>query len=89
MPKPPPKVPGEGCGDKNTDCVVPDFYPQSCKAHDQCYGTSGKSKAQCDREFFWDMFAESGPSPNVLAPGVYYFGVVFGGGAAYQGAQSK
>lgn len=81
--------PGDGCGDKNTDCVVPDFYPEACKAHDQCYATPGKSKEECDREFFWHMFAESGPSPNALIPFIYFLGVTFGGENAYQQAQPK
>ena len=83
----PPKEPGSGCGDAKTDCVVPDLYPESCKAHDQCYSMPGKSRAQCDNEFWKNMFAESGPWPNIVGPTFFWLGVRSGGADAYKDAQ--
>lgn len=87
LPTLPPKKPGDGCGDAKTDCLVPDLYPGACKAHDECYSTPGKTKAQCDNEFFWNMVAESGPSPNVFVPAFYWAAVRFWGGSAFVNAQ--
>jgi RHS repeat-associated protein len=48
---------GAGCGDAKTDALVPDSYMgivsfgEACKAHDDCYGTPGSDKSQCDAEF--------------------------------------
>ena len=83
----PPRKPGSGCGDEKTDCVVPDLYPEACKAHDQCYSMPGKSRAQCDSEFWQNMFAESGPWPNFFGPTFYWLGVRLGGEGAYNDAQ--
>ena len=83
----PPKKPGDGCGDEKTDCIVPDLYPGACKAHDECYSTPGKTRAQCDNEFWWNMFVESGPSPNVIVPTFYWAAVRTWGGSAFMRAQ--
>jgi len=88
-PPPPPGPPGSGCGDEKWDCVVPDIYPQACKAHDQCYSTPGRTQAECDNQFWRDMFVESGPWPNVIGPTFYWMGVRFGGGNAYNRAQGR
>ncbi len=89
LPSPPSNAPaGSGCGDENTDCIVPDFYPESCRAHDSCYGNPAKTKTQCDIEFFMDMVIESGPTPNVLGPALYLAGVSVGGNPAYNKAQN-
>ena len=87
FPRLPPKKPGEGCGDEETDCIVPDLYPDACKAHDNCYSTPGKTRAQCDNEFWWNMFVESGPSPNILGPTFYYGAVRLRGGTAFDRAR--
>jgi hypothetical protein len=86
---PPPGPPGSGCGDAKTDCIVPDLYPEACKAHDKCYSTPGKTRAQCDNEFWWNIFNESGPWPNVFGPTVYWTGVRLFGGPAYQRGQQQ
>jgi len=82
-----PKKPGDGCGDEQTDCIVPDLYPGACKAHDECYSMPGKTRAQCDNEFWWNMFVESGPSPNVIVPAFYWAAVRTWGGSAFMRAQ--
>lgn len=90
LPPPPPRGPaGSGCGDEGTDCVVPDFYPLACAAHDKCYETPGRSRASCDNEFWKDMFVESGPWPNVFGSTFFWLGVRFGGSNAYKNAQSS
>jgi RHS repeat-associated protein len=51
---------GWGCGDVGTDKFVPDgffmasFY-SACRRHDNCYGTCGKDKGQCDSQFLKDL----------------------------------
>jgi RHS repeat-associated protein len=51
---------GWGCGDVNTEGVVPDsfngvsFLP-ACRRHDVCYGTCGAQKAVCDQNLRMDM----------------------------------
>jgi hypothetical protein len=60
----------------------------ACNKHDQCYGTYGKSKWECDKRFWQEAFAESGPWPNVIVPTIYFaFPFIFGGNA-YSAAQS-
>jgi RHS repeat-associated protein len=86
---PPPGPPGSGCGDEKTDCIVPDLYPEACKAHDKCYATPGKTQAQCDNQFWVDIFNESGPWPNVIDPTLYWWGVRSLGSDAYNRAQGK
>ena len=83
----PPRQPGSGCGDPKTDCIVPDLYPEACRAHDRCYSTPGVPRSRCDNEFWRDMFAESGPWPNVFGPTFYWLGVRLGGADAYNDAQ--
>jgi RHS repeat-associated protein len=50
-----PNAPTNGCSSPvgNAPSGV-DFSP-ACNEHDRCYGTLGKSKLVCDREFFNDM----------------------------------
>lgn len=90
-PPPPPSrgTPGAGCGDEDSDCYVPDFYPTACTAHDQCYSTPGKSRLHCDNQLWVNAFAESGPWPNVVGPTFFWLGVRLGGGDAYRRAQGK
>jgi RHS repeat-associated protein len=81
--------PGSGCGDAGSDCVIPDFYPLACAAHDKCYETPGRSRASCDGDFWKDMFVESGPWPNFVGPTFFWMGVRLGGSNAYKNAQSS
>lgn len=78
----------DSLGLENFCTRVPDFYPEACRRHDECYSDPCKSKSECDSDFFWDAFGESGPSPNVLGPGIYYFGVTIFGGPYYRDAQN-
>jgi RHS repeat-associated protein len=57
---PPPRPPqrpdgnewGWGCGDKDTDHLVPDApFLTCCREHDKCYERCGVKQAQCDRDF--------------------------------------
>lgn len=99
-----------GCGSPNspiqssffTDCPMlglvcfANGVNGPCDIHDQCYSICGKSKADCDSEFYFDMFDVCISAPPI--PGlalacldvatVYYFAVVFGGGAAYAAGQA-
>ena len=86
---PPPGPPGSGCGDEKTDCIVPDLYPEACKAHDKCYASQGRTQAQCDNQIWVDIFNESGPWPNVIDPTLYWLGVRLFGNDAYNRAQGK
>ncbi|MBI5674311.1 MAG: hypothetical protein HZC48_00585 [Nitrospirae bacterium] len=80
---------GDGCGDKKFDCIVPDLYPEACKAHDKCYSTPGKTRAECDNELWWNVLVESGPWPNVIGPTIFWGGVRMWGESAYQRAQGE
>ena len=76
-----------------------------CDIHDNCYSICGKSKEECDSEFFFDMLgacrsspaAVTGPAltgPAFLLPCSnvttgYYFAVVFGGADAYAEGQKN
>jgi len=45
------------CGDWKTDWVVPDKpggndFTSCCQKHDDCYGDCGKTKEECDNEFY-------------------------------------
>jgi len=43
---------GPVCGSKGNSGFIPDgIWKNACQKHDDCYGTCGKSKAQCDTEF--------------------------------------
>jgi hypothetical protein len=66
----------------------PDVYPEACKRHDKCYDTLGASKKECDSQFFKDAFAESGPWPNVIFPGLMYIGIIIGGQSYFDAAQA-
>jgi RHS repeat-associated protein len=77
---------GYGCGDAKSDAYVPDFFPKSCAAHDDCYGDQ-RGKALCDANFKRDMKAER-PDMSATAT-IYYWGVYWGGGGAYREAGKK
>jgi hypothetical protein len=78
----------EGCGSGASEWV-PDLYPEACRIHDQCYSTLDADRATCDNEFFCNAFTESGSSPNVLVPGLYYLGIRLWGEKAFLRAQEK
>jgi hypothetical protein len=86
---PPKGPPGSGCGDEEYDWITPDLYPDSCTAHDNCYATRGKTKVQCDNQFWRDMLIESGPSSNIMVPSIYWLGVILRGQDAYVKAQGS
>jgi RHS repeat-associated protein len=59
-PYPPPRPPqrpdgnewGWGCGDKDTDHLVPDApFLSCCREHDICYERCGSSRDRCDKDF--------------------------------------
>ncbi len=77
---------GWGCGDKKTDRFVPDYFPNSCRAHDECYGAQCP-KPSCDSNFLRDMKKER-PDLSV-APWVYYWAVDRFGDDAYRDAGRK
>ena len=85
----PPKVPGEGCGDKDTDKYIPDLFPSACQDHDRCYDTLGCTKWECDSNFWWGSFTESGPWPNVITPTIYFLAVYVFGSDVYKDAQRQ
>lgn len=77
---------GYGCGDAKTDAYVPDFFPKSCAAHDDCYSDQ-RGKAACDSNFKRDMKLER---PNMAATSwLYYKAVDVFGGDAYKAAGKK
>ena len=70
---------GEGCGDAKTDKYIPDSYfgkadfMLACGAHDDCYGTWGADKNQCDDKLYEDMKAscdKANNQGNIGAPGL-------------------
>jgi RHS repeat-associated protein len=75
---------GFGCGDKNSDIVTPDLFPQSCEKHDACYAAQCGQES-CDRKFYADMRAER-PDKYVSAY-VYYQAVRLWGDRAYEKAR--
>ncbi|OAD18931.1 phospholipase A2 [Candidatus Thiomargarita nelsonii] len=88
---------GKGCGDENTNEVVPDewgdadFYP-ACQKHDKCYETCGKLKKFCDDSFHDDLKKECrsldiGEMPCLELTKMYYWGVSKGGDKSWKKAQ--
>jgi len=49
----------DSCGSGWTAYVIPEMFPDSCKKHDECYGTPGKCKDECDNEFLQNMLNEA------------------------------
>ncbi|MFZ2650555.1 MAG: RHS repeat-associated core domain-containing protein [Burkholderiaceae bacterium] len=74
---------GAGCGDAKSDRTIPDLFPRSCAAHDQCYAAQC-GKALCDSKFLSDMHRERGDIPAM--PWLYYRAVDVFGDAAYKAA---
>lgn len=73
-------------------------FAEACNHHDCCYGTCGKSKADCDSTFLEELLDACAINPAGLVSGIgamycaqiagIYFAAVAGGGAdAYQVAQ--
>lgn len=76
---------GTGCGDRKSDRFVPDYFPKSCAAHDNCYANQC-GKAVCDNNFLRDMRNERPDLPNVV-PWLYYQAVDKFGDGAYNNAK--
>jgi RHS repeat-associated protein len=77
---------GAGCGDAKSDAFIPDFFPKSCAAHDLCYEKQ-LGKTYCDVTFRQDMQRER--KDMTIMPWVYYAGVKFRGGEAYENAGKR
>jgi len=79
---------------------VPDAFPgvfnftDACQKHDNCYGSCGRSKPECDWEFYKGMRAECARrgyarwNCNRIAE-TYYYGVDHFGGTFYNAAQTS
>lgn len=93
---------GSGCGDAGTDRKIPDSFGTfsflgACRRHDICYGTCGKSKELCDKNFYDDMKSECDKLPWYMrskrncnfAASAYVTAVAVKGGDAYRNAQKK
>ncbi len=90
---------GWGCGDRTLDFLVPDGFLNvsflaACRKHDQCYGTLGAKKAQCDRNLRSAMMsacANSSQSKELCRqlPELYYTAVTAGGHDSYIRGQQK
>jgi RHS repeat-associated protein len=80
--------PCNGCGSGWNEPLIPDLFPAACNRHDYCYGTYGRSKWSCDKQFWKDSFAESGPWPILVTPTIYFLGPFLFGGSAYKEAQA-
>jgi RHS repeat-associated protein len=89
---------GPDCGTGSSAASIPDgFFTASfttaCRNHDNCYGTCGSTKEECDNNFKVDLLRACGPF-NVLcqaAAGAYFSAVAFSSTAeqAYIAAQAE
>jgi RHS repeat-associated protein len=93
------------CGSENSAQFPNEFpgfsFESSCKNHDDCYDTCGKTKTSCDAQFLRDMLTECSRIPILLAivggqsrncrnlAITYSSAVVTRGGDAYQDAQKS
>jgi len=88
---------GKGCGDKDTDEIVPDewgdadFY-LACQKHDDCYDTCGKTQKFCDDAFSRNLKQEChsldlGETPCLKLAKVYHWAVTKKGDEAWKEAQ--
>jgi len=87
---------GSLCGSGDSAINIPDTigkwsFTAACARHDECYGTCGADKEECDRVFFLQMQREcqryGSPGFCVLAARLYYEAVRRFGGSAYREAQ--
>jgi len=82
---------GPICGSGISELLIPDTFPNSCQQHDECYGTCGKSRFECDFQFLISAIWEC--SRGALNPGcfgsagAYYAGIRTGGEIPYKKAQ--
>jgi len=92
------------CGNEG-NTWVPDYpffvfnFTGPCQAHDNCYGCdgakAGKSKAQCDLEFLWNMTKTCYSYPPPLIPmcmaaaSIYYGAVSTGGNSAFSNGRKN
>jgi RHS repeat-associated protein len=86
-----PGLPGASSGlptGPNICTFAPDLFPLACGRHDDCYGTPGTCRPQCDRKFYDDARAERPDLPAII-PAIYYGGVRVGGLPFYKAAQKK
>lgn len=95
-----------GCG-SDGGIPVPDTFPfdvdftSACNAHDTCYGTCGKDRSECNKQFLSDMKKECRDSMTGYGRDLvmlaecdtlaytYYIAVVGLGMGPYQGAQNE
>lgn len=93
---------GWGCGDKDTDHVVPDVMwgvnvTPACRKHDHCYERAcepGVTKERCDDDFFKDVRSacRQAGKPEVVCYQLaksYYDGVRRGGGPSFEAEKKK
>ena len=96
---------GYGCGDENSDHLVPDgfmgasFMP-ACRNHDECYETCDMPKGTCDRNFGNELrkicltsLIAGGPLMTAgcfgTIAGIYQFAVTVAGDDGYAAGQAK
>lgn len=89
---------GLACGTGWTNNIVPDKFwgkydfTSACTGHDNCYGTCGKSKEGCDKQFFIDMLTKCSKLKGIwkndceTTARTYYTAVHRLGGPAYKSA---
>jgi RHS repeat-associated protein len=92
-------VSGLACGSGSTENIVPDYpfgfdFTEACEAHDNCYGTCGADKHQCD-ELLYNLAVRKCDSYRNLAnpgychllAGIYYRAVHMYGHGPFRAAQ--
>lgn len=89
---------GSLCGSGPSSKNIPDSFGGwdfrgPCKRHDECYGTCGADKSECDRVFYVQMLQEcarhGSPGWCSAAARLYYEAVSRVGNGAYKEAQEK
>lgn len=80
------------CGADGGQAFPDGSWGGACYSHDNCYGTMGADKGQCDLHLMQDIMTEcsgSGtPSPIcAVIASWYYLGVTFGGTGPFNRAQ--
>jgi len=86
------------CGSGLNEPIVPDNpfgfqFSQACNLHDNCYGTCGASKEDCDQAFCARLRSacnsRGSPGGCAILSQLYCAAVVVGGGEAYEDAQNS
>lgn len=93
-PPAPPKTPTDWCGSQGSEWVPDGIWAEACRVHDNCYGTPGASKRQCDYELAQNMTqlcsmrtgGSGGPGCSSIAV-IYFIALEIAGGKAYRAAQ--